>query len=135
MPTEKARYMILVECLQNIGHHGVKGGDVTVNMSDDEILVSNFVLNSEMENLKQILDEVNTSDLKKLYREKLTNKTFSDKGTAGLGLIYIARKSNQKLKYDFQPFNDLYSTFTLQVAITSNTYQTTRPSSHGLNSH
>jgi hypothetical protein len=42
---------------------------------------------------------------------------MSSKGTAGLGMIDIARKSGEKLEYDFQPINDKTTFFSLTVKI------------------
>jgi hypothetical protein len=55
--------------------------------------------------------------LKMLYKEVLSNEERSDKGGGGLGIIDIARKSRQKLVYDFMDVDDQYSFFSLYIKI------------------
>jgi hypothetical protein len=47
----------------------------------------------------------------------LANNEFSDKNTAGLGLMEIARKSNFPLKYEFEKINDTYSYFNFEIQL------------------
>jgi hypothetical protein len=47
----------------------------------------------------------------------LSNGTLSSKGTAGLGMIDIARKSGNKLEYQFLPIDDKNSFFCLTIKI------------------
>jgi len=56
-------------------------------------------------------------ELKLYYQEVLNNGNVSDKGTAGLGMIDIARKSGNKLEYQFLPVNDTSSFFCLNIKI------------------
>jgi len=46
------------------------------------------------------LDEINnlqTDEIRNVYRQMLSNAQFSDKGGAGLGLIEMAKKTGNKL--------------------------------------
>ena len=42
---------------------------------------------------------------------------MSEKGGGGLGMIDIARKSGQKLDYEFLPIDDVFAFFTLTIKI------------------
>ena len=61
---------------------------------------------------RQIKDE-----LKEFYKTVLNEGTMSSKGTAGLGMIDIARKSGQELKYEFTPIHEHLTFFSLSVRI------------------
>ena len=66
------------------------------------------------------IDEVNamsSEELKSKYRETLDHGQVSAKGGAGLGIIDIARKSGNKLEYDFKQVNEKYCFFSLSVKV------------------
>jgi hypothetical protein len=125
---------ILVECLQNVFHHmdemAPEDGDedqraaIFMVCMDAEnkysILTGNHILNGNVEKLRAKIDRVNamTQDqLKAYHREALSNSELSSKGGAGLGMIDMARKSGNRLEYDFQPVNDRLSFFSLAIKI------------------
>jgi len=84
------------------------------------IQTGNYIENTSVTNLKERIDRINLLDeveLKMYYRDVLANGSFSDKGTAGLGMIDIARKSGNKLAYSFIPFDEELSFFSLSVKI------------------
>jgi hypothetical protein len=56
-------------------------------------------------------------ELKEYYKEILNNDEFSDKGGGGLGMIDIARKSGQKLNFNFIEVDNQYSFFSLSIKI------------------
>ena len=60
---------------------------------------------------------MNSSELKAKYLEKLSRTKLSDKGGAGLGLMDIARKSGNKLQYDFENISSQISFFSLIVNV------------------
>ena len=75
---------------------------------------------SDVAPLKEKLELVNSMDkdeLKAYYKQVLSEGTLSSKGTAGLGMIDIARKSGEKLAYDFHQINDTTTFFSLAVKI------------------
>ena len=45
---------------------------------------------------------------------------MSLKGGGGLGMIDIARKTGQKLEYDFLKVDDKFSFFTLNIKVSTN---------------
>lgn len=132
---KKKVFNVMVECLQNVYHHldtlpvGETQGDVNDRTAllmigkeekDYYVITGNHIQNDRINDLKRKLERVNQADkqeLKALYQEILANESFSEKGTAGLGMIDIARKSGQKLGYDFHPVNDVYSFFSLEAKV------------------
>lgn len=134
----KKVYGILTECLQNLCSHIEKDDSGTESLnydinsavimvdSDQEgyfIKTGNFVSNSKVEGLIKWLEQINSishDQLKELYNKILTNKSFSDKGGGGLGLVDIARKSGEKLEYNFEKIDDKFSFFSFQTKINRN---------------
>jgi hypothetical protein len=132
---KKKVYNILVECLQNLYHHneeisGSEGLDflfsksallmISKNANHYEVKTGNYVSRTKSKELKQKLDEINAMDkdaLRELYKSVLSDGELSSKGTAGLGMIDIARKSGNKLEYDFMTVDNDYDFFCLNVKI------------------
>jgi len=132
---KKKVFNVMVECLQNVYHH-LDTLEVT-NTNDDVndrtallmigkeendyyVITGNHVLNNRVPAIKDRLESVNNcnkAELKALYQSILNEGSLSEKGTAGLGMIDIARKSGQKLGYDFHPVNDKYSFFSLEAKV------------------
>lgn len=128
----KKVYGILMETLQNLcnhieNHNGSKDYDfacaiLTVEMENDtySITTGNFIVNSKVQELKNWLDEINdcsAAELKQLYNKVLTNSNYSSKGGGGLGFIDIARKSSNRLNYEFAQIDARNSFFTLNIRI------------------
>ena len=131
--TKKIRkriYFILVECLQNITKH--QDIDEVGNPIDTGIFVlqkknshyyittGNIIENQNIPLLKEQLDKVNSLDkdsLKHFYTEMMVSGELSEKGGAGLGLIAMARKSGNKLLYDFKQFDDNRTYFYLRTEV------------------
>jgi len=131
---KKKFYHILVESLQNIFHHMEGLNDIDEGSKEKEamfmvgyspakgyrILTGNFIRTVEVQALEQKLEKINAmsaEELKEYYREKLSTTELSERGGAGLGFIDMARKSGQKLEYNFQPVKDGIQFFTFSVAI------------------
>ena len=125
-------YFIMVEGLQNVTRHqdevvheaGDYSGIFTIQKKGSRYLITtgNLIVNSKVDSLKQKLERVNSldrEDLKKLHREILTTGELSDKGGAGLGLIEMARRSGNKLLFDFEYVDLYWSYFYLQTEIPS----------------
>ena len=129
--TKKKVYYVLVECLQNLYHHiedeeGVKSNSkvalVMIVKDEDGFLIQtgNYIDKKNVEKLDQRLKKINSldkEDLRDYYREVLGNGSVSNKGTAGLGMIDIARKSGNKLEYEFLDIDEEFSFFSLNVKI------------------
>ena len=131
---KKKVFSILVEVLQNILNHyenvdaenfGEEDAFIFILAKTEDgynIISGNHIANEYINNLKNRIEEVNSltpDELKEKYRNVLDNGTFSKKGGAGLGIIDIAKKSGNKLTYEFIPHNDQYSFFSLIVKITA----------------
>lgn len=130
---KKKVYNVLVECLQNLYHHM---GEVDVVMPSDKnrsaifmigkfdsqynIITGNYIRTENVDGLRGRLEEINKlsqEELKEYYKKVLANGEMSAKGGGGLGMIDIARKTGQKLNYNFMPVDDKYSFFSLNIKI------------------
>ncbi|MFK8044965.1 MAG: SiaB family protein kinase [Crocinitomicaceae bacterium] len=131
---KKKVFNILVECLQNLYHHIDK--DIVVDEttkreraallmiarkeSQYQIMTGNYMETSDVESLREKLDFVNSmnkDDLKAYYKEVLNDGNRTAKGTAGLGMVDIARKSGRKLGYHFLEISPELSFFSLTVTV------------------
>lgn len=133
--TKKKVFNVLVECLQNLYHHidseeternleriEAKSALFMIAKKGDHFMIrtGNYIDRESGEELKRRLEAINgmgREELKKYYQEVLGNGAMSEKGTAGLGMIDIARKSGNKLEYQFLPINDANSFFCLNIKI------------------
>ena len=129
---KKKVYNVLVECLQNLYHHldeaneeedpRVKSAIFMIGKVDGhyDIITGNYINNGNVAGFKKRLDEINgltKEELKDYYKEVLNNGQMSQKGGGGLGMIDIARKTGQKLDYNFMLVDDKYSFFSLNIKI------------------
>lgn len=126
---KKRVYTILVEGLQNITRHQDEGGErksfFGVEQSGEYyyVTMANAILNENKNKLIKQLDRINSlekDELKKFYKKTLMENELSAKGGAGLGLIEMARKSGNKLQYDFKQLDDKWSYFYLRTYIKHN---------------
>lgn len=134
--TKKKVYNVLVECLQNLYHHneninedeeGInllfsKSALLMISKNNDhyEVKTGNYIRKKNAKELKEKLDDINAlnkDELRSLYKSVLSEGELSEKGTAGLGMIDIARKSGNKLEYNFLPVDKKYDFFCLNVKI------------------
>jgi hypothetical protein len=85
------------------------------------IQTGNVVKNSNVEILKSRIDLLNTLDkkeLRNLYKEQLRSDNDNPESRgAGLGLTEIARRASSKIEYEFVPYSDGLSYFTMYVTI------------------
>lgn len=128
---KKRIFNILVECMQNLYHHAEsedledtsRRAAMLELFFDNEfyyITSGNYIKNEDVKKLKDRIDRVNSldkEDLRAYYREILDNNRISNKGGADLGMIDMAKKSGQKLNYEFTKVNDKVSFFGLKVKI------------------
>lgn len=115
----KKIYYILIEGLQNITRHQsatntFNEGLVVIQKRGNDYIITtgNTCVKEDIKKIKSTLNKVNNlshEELNAYYRQILSNNTFTQRGGAGLGLIEIARKSGNKIAYDFQKIsNDNY---------------------------
>ena len=119
---------VFIEVFQNIGYHGIKNPEFS--SSDMVIVLSlnkyykigtrNLIKKDTQEKVASKIKQINGMDadqLREEYKTALSSNELSEKGTAGLGFIDIARKSGEKLYCEFEPANDEYSFFYFETRI------------------
>lgn len=135
MLIQKRVYNVMVECLENIFRHSedaiqsefpLKSYAIfTLNKEEENyyLITGNYVQNKNVDFLKSTIDTINSlskEERKDMYREILNNKTFSEKGGAGLGIIDIAIKADTRLEYDFKKVDDNKTFYIFRVRIQNN---------------
>ena len=80
-------------------------------------------LERQLENLNRL----SNGELRELYLQLLPSVEFSDKGGAGLGLIEMARKSNQKLDFKFRKMSRSFSLFYMQLSFNEEAHLPSAP--------
>jgi hypothetical protein len=125
----KRLFMFVLESLQNVCRHSDKTlyADRSLVVysktgSGYTVTTGNVLPSASVKDLKDKLDEINNlqpDEIKKVYRQMLTNSELSNKGGAGLGLIEMAKKTGNKLDYDFVPLDDQFSYFILSKTVDS----------------
>jgi hypothetical protein len=118
---------IVTEVLDNVCRHAQKFPSHSVSCfsakSDKEYLylgTRNLVPNATVGPLLEALELLNMSgveELNAMYRERLKTGKLSEEGFAGLGLIEIARKSKEKIKYTIEFFDVQKAYFTFLITI------------------
>jgi hypothetical protein len=125
----KRLFMFVLESLQNVSRHSNKSQHANMSLvvyskTDNGYTVTtgNVLPTSGINDLKVKLDEINnleTKEIRNVYRQMLSTSEFSNKGGAGLGLIEMAKKTGNKLDYDFVPIDDEYSYYILSKTVDS----------------
>ncbi len=125
----KRLFMFVLESLQNVSRHSNENQHANMSVviySKSEtgytVTTGNVIPNDKIDELKARLDEVNnldTDDIRNVYRQMLSTAEFSSKGGAGLGLIEMAKKTGNRLDYDFVPVDDICSYFVLSKTVDS----------------
>jgi len=123
----KRLFMFVLESLQNVSRHSKDStyadkSLVVFAKTDNGYTVTtvNVLPSSNIDNLRLKLDEINmlgTEEIRAIYRKILSTAEFSSKGGAGLGLLEMAKKTGNRLDYDFIPLNDEYSYFILSKTV------------------
>jgi hypothetical protein len=128
--TAKRLYSIVVECLENICKHSELGNSedhdlysrITIKKTDNILVITsgNPVTTAERKEISARLDNINKADgelLKRLYEEKLTSDFPPDDKCAGLGFIYMAIKSGNKIKYNFSQLPNGLLFFEIEITL------------------
>lgn len=126
-------FNVMVECLQNISKHAesfeenpnVKNNAIfMIGKHQDQYIITsgNNIRSKDIEELTGKLERINALDksgLKELYRTIIKKEPgkLTEKGGAGLGLVDMARKSGNKLGYNFELVDDEFSFFSLIATI------------------
>ena len=128
---KKRIYNVVVECLDNVSRHNFVPGksdgplkmySTIFTLSKHEnhykILTGNYVLNTNIGELTERIEKVNSLDrtgLQSLYREKISERSEG----GGLGIVDISIKSGSKLSYEFKPVTEHLSFFILQTIVSN----------------
>lgn len=128
-------YSVVTECIQNLYYHMDEVRDeghisaydsrsglilVMARQNFFKIVTGNYIPNHSIKKLQAVFEKINQMDadeLRDYYKEVLSDGRYSDKGTAGLGFLEIAKKTGNPLLYSFQEISDAYSYFTFEVRI------------------
>ncbi len=129
----KKIFNIMVEMLQNISKNNIRE-DSAISMHSPVFMIgetdsayslisSNMILNANIQFLRNRIEEVNSLDangLKELYKMVRLNSTFSNVGGAGIGIIDMARKSENRLTYNFDEIDEKCSMYSLLIKVSKN---------------
>ena len=125
----KRLFMFLVESLQNVSKHSdlqeMTGMSLVVYSKADggyTVTTGNVISSDQVTDLRRRLEEINRLDseeIRTVYRQMLSNSALSSKGGAGLGLIEMAKKTGNKLDYDFLELTEKSSYFVLSKTVNS----------------
>lgn len=128
-------FHVMVETLQNMNKHSDElsqtshtgSGLFIIGKKNDTyyVITSNKVASKHRDSLEEILVKVNNAskeELKEMYKQQMKEGVLSAKGGAGLGLIDIARKTEEKLNFQFIPLDDDYFFFILKIEISTKKY-------------
>lgn len=125
---QKRLYSIAVEAIQNLSKHGKVSDSnnshflLIIEREKNLFKVStgNVIPKSQEKTIEALIDRVNGMDsemLQNIYLDGLSKNKLSIDGEAKLGLIDIARKSNEKLIFQFNEIDNSNSFFVFQTQV------------------
>ncbi len=123
----KRLFMFVLESLQNVSRH-IDSSEYecmslvvySKNDSGYTVTTGNVIRKDEEPGLREqllLLNKLGKEELRALYRKKLGSTSLSEKGGAGLGLIEMAKKTGNKLDFDFIRINDELVYFVLSKSV------------------
>jgi hypothetical protein len=125
----KRLFMFVLESLQNVSRHSDRNQYSEMSLvvysktdSGYTVTTANVIETDKIADLRSKLEEINKLDsgeIRNVYRNMLSNAEFSSKGGAGLGLIEMAKKTGNKLDYDFIKLDEKFSYFILSKTVDS----------------
>lgn len=133
--TRKRVYHAMVETMQNIQRHAEEyseevfsNGLFMIGKKEDiyYIITSNKITVTSKELVIKAIDKVNNctkEELNEMYKTQLKNGKIGEHGGAGLGLIDIARKTENKIEYLFLPINYAEEYFVLKAEVDPKKFQ------------
>jgi len=126
----KRAFYIFVECIQNVNRHRSKEKRnknfpreiFSIRQKDNRFNVAfgNVMNKSKEDALRSKIEELNETPVEELnleYKRILRDTVLSKLGGAGLGLIEVARKSGNKIKYRFDDLDPDRSYFMMETNI------------------
>jgi len=131
-PVRKRLYGTVVESMDNIYKYAVPNRNdqkkpqrlPTLKVSQENrnfvVTAGNMIKSESVEALRFKLDRVNQLDteaLKSLYEDVINRESSEEDNGAGLGLITMALRTEQDIRYSFVSLDDKYSYFKMSVVI------------------
>lgn len=131
-PVRKRVYGTVVESIDNIfkyatpyknkGRSLERPPQIKVKEQNGKFIVSagNLIANNQIDDLKfkiNLINEMDDSELKKLYEEVINKEAREEDRGAGLGLITMAMRTDENIRYHFDPAGPVHSYFTMQITI------------------
>jgi hypothetical protein len=123
----KRLFMFVLESLQNVSKHSAQilHADMSLVVYSKTgtgytVTTGNVLPTASIRDLKSKLDEINhlnADEIRNVYRQMLSSAELSSKGGAGLGLIEMAKKTGNKLDYDFVTLDEEFSYFILSKTV------------------
>ena len=119
---------MLIELLQNISNHGARDGKghmhayliVAKTGSLYQLFSGNLVLAETVVPMRERISELVEMDLtalRKLYIDILCNDEFSNRGGAGLGLVTIVKRAENKIKFEIDHIDKHFGFLRLEVIV------------------
>lgn len=127
--TRRRLYHAMVETMQNIQRHAEQYTDedftnglfmIGKKTGVYYIITVNKIMTEKEAQITAALEQVNNAtidELNQMYKKQLLEGEIGEKGGAGLGLIDIVRKTQNKLEYLFLPIDFNEKHFVLKAEI------------------
>ena len=131
-PVRKRVYGTVVESIDNIFKYSApvqgklrilqRSPQIQVKEQEGKFVVSagNLIQNDQVDDLRFKLNRINKMDdkaLKSLYEEVINKETSDRDRGAGLGLITMALRTDENIRYHFDPAGPVHSYFTMHITI------------------
>ena len=131
-PVRKRVYGTVVESIDNIFKYATpfhntvrvlhRPPQIQVKELDGKFIVSagNLIQNDQVDDLRYKLNRINEMDdaaLKKLYEEVINKEASDEDRGAGLGLITMALRTDENIRYHFDPVGLTHTYFTMHITI------------------
>jgi hypothetical protein len=129
----KKIFSVFIEVAQNILHHsaekivddegGERGAGIVMMREITggfEIFSGNLIENEHSKSIEEschLINSLDRKELRRVFKEKINSPLESGHRSAGLGLIDIARKSDNKIDFEINRINDDHSFLMLSVRI------------------
>ena len=124
-------FSVYIEQTQNIRNYIELNGMIDTPNGEAVVIIAkkkgyyiissgNSVKKDDVKKLADYLNQLNSLDkkeLRKLYKEQLRKPANPQARSAGLGLIDIARKASENIRYDFQNKDAEYDFFNMSVTV------------------
>lgn len=126
--------VVMIEILENCFHYTKTIQDEIPSQVDSpyfsiykrdnsyHLISTNPIKKEDFDNLKCKIDEINNCEkvfLKELYLKKLIGSINTDKSSPGVGLIRIAKITQNKINYSFNQFDNKFLTYRLEIIVNS----------------